>query len=1090
VTGVAQGPITITATLGAINGSAALTGGPSSFRLTGSLNTPRVYFTATLLQNGQVLIVGGAQGGGSPFGTCELFNPVTGTFTLTGNLNVPREWHSATLLNNGMVLIAGGQGASGSLSSSELYDPTTGTFNLTGSLNIAREFQTATLLQNGQVLIVGGSGDSTAELYDPTAGTFTYTGSLNITLTSQTATLLNDGTVLIAGGDTYGGYTPTAKAELYNPTAGTFTTTGSLHAAREDHTATLLTTGKVLIATGAGTQGYLATTELYDPTAKTFSLSGSLAYPRAFATATELNGGQVLVVGGVSNVENAPDIDPAELYDPTSATFSIAGNLNIARDSHLGTLLNDGTVLIAGGEDPYFYEWGYFEDIIPQAEIYQTPGQPVEPPDSLQITPAVANVMVGATQHFTAIDSNGNPRQDVTWTVSNPSLASVMTDENDAAVLTGLAAGQVTLTANAETASGQEQVTILTAAAYSPGTVIWSTSPVAGFSPTQIVQAVPTASGPDLYSTQLSSDGTQSIVQALTADGRQLWQATLPALNNNTVPDGAGGLIVTEYDTCTPGQTNPLTVMGLDPVYGQPTFAIQAAGIQQGNGVVYCYGNGYDAPQIAVRGDGAVIISEPTNNGFPPLTILQAGGEAMYSIPPSSNTTNGNTIYPQCCMGPPMVNTDGNAYVEYEVRNVVNNVITSDTLYLWQLNPTTNNWSTSVLASTTQNEALLPGSIVPDGQGGILATWTISPSHPPVPQYPYQAVDVAGGAVGTPYNLPFSPTTVSFGQSPTIVLGESGVAFATDGTNTTNGPQIVSFSPISGTVNWTYQVSTQYTLSLISSVSGGGLVAKTTDQNGNDTVIRLSSTGTVTTDSWNGGQVAYYVGDLWTGIASNNTFLAYSAPPIEFSSSPWFQPQGGGQGNKGAIPALNVTGFSTTGANQTTTLNAINKLLTALALPANSSCANWLVGQNGGATGSSYLQSMIQNTAFGHGAFNITTWAFTGLGGTTGVPDGIAMVTNDNSGFYNATAANGAPFIWGPSRFIYTEWANIANIPILNPPMYTGGTLKAQVATLIHETAHGIQVEFFQNDYGVPKAGDYNNQFLYQNCHSLIDGVQ
>ena len=75
-----------------------------------------------------------------------------------------------------------------------------------------------------------------------------------------------------------------------------------------------------------------------------------------------------------------------------------------------------------------------------------------------------------------------------------------------------------------------------------------------------------------------------------------------------------------------------------------------------------------------------------------------------------------------------------------------------------------------MLSTTTQNEALLPGRIIPDGQGGVLATWTISPSNPPVPQYPYQAVDVVGGVVGTPYNLPFSPTTVTFGQSPTLVL--------------------------------------------------------------------------------------------------------------------------------------------------------------------------------------------------------------------------------------------------------------------------------------------------------------------------------
>jgi hypothetical protein len=928
-------------------------------------------------------------------------------------------------------------------------------------------------------------------LYDPTANTFTYTaGNLNTALSYQSETLLNDGTVLIAGGANPS-FVSVATAEIYNPTAGTFAPTGNLNAARSGQTANLLTNGKVLIATGSNfsTGLPLATAELYDPVAKTFSVTGSPANPRTNATGTLLNSGQVLIVGGnaASNGTSEPDLAPAELYDPTSATFSLAGNLNIARDTHSAALLNDGTVLIAGGEDEYFYETGYFEEYVPQAEIYQSSGTP-EPPDSLQITPASANVIIGGTQQFSAIDSNGNPRTDVTWTVSNPSLATVTTDENDNGVLTGIAAGQVTLTANAETASAQEQVTILAAGAYPAGTVVWSAPPVPGFSPIQVVQAVPTASGPDLYSIQLSNDGTQSVVQALAADGRQLWQTTLPPLNNNSVPDGGGGLLVEEYDTCTQGQTNPLTVVDLDPTYGQPTFQILAAGIQQGNGILYCYGDG-DAPQIAIRGDGAVIVAEPSNNGFPPLTMVQNGGTASYGIPTSTITTNGVTIYPQCCMGPPMVNVDGTAYVEYEVRNVVNDVITSDTLYLFQVD-TSNSTSSTVLSTTTQNQALFPGSIIPDGQGGIVATWTISPSNPPVPQYPYQAVDVVGGVVGTPYNLPFSPATVSFGQSPTLVLGDTGEAFATDGTNTTNGPQIVSFNPISGGVNWAYQSSAQSTLSLIASTPGGGITAKTT-VNGSDTVIRFSSAGTSTTDSWSGGQVAYYIGTLWTGTAST-AIQAYSAPPVELSSSPWFQPEGGGQGNKGAIPTVIVTGFSTTGANQTTTKNVLNKIVTALALPANSACANWLVGfGQGGTLGSNYIQSMVQTPAFGHGVFNsITTWAFTGLGGTTGVPNGIAMVTNDQAGFYNATAPNGAPYVWGPSSFIYTEFDTVANTPILKPPQYAGGSLKAQVATLIHETAHGIGVEFFQNDAGIQKAVNFNDQFVYQNCHVLIDGIQ
>ena len=188
--------------------------------------------------------------------------------------------------------------------------------------------------------------------------------------------------------------------------------------------------------------------------------------------------------------------------------------------------------------------------------------------------------------------------------------------------------------------------------------------------------------------------------------------------------------------------------------------------------------------------------------------------------------------------------------------------------------------------------------------------------------------------------------------------------------------------------------------------------------------------------------------------------------------------------------------YNTCTPGQTNPMTVIDHLRFRVpALPANSACANWLVAppppSGSGTTGTSYIQSMLQNTAFGHGVFNsITTWAFTGLNGTTGVPNGIAMVTNDQAGFYKASAPNGAPYVWGPSSFIYTEFDPVANTPILTPPQYQGGSLKAQVATLIHETAHGIQVEFFQNDTGIQKAGNYSDQFLYQNCHGLIDGIQ
>jgi hypothetical protein len=72
-------------------------------------------------------------------------------------------------------------------------------------------------------------------------------------------------------------------------------------------------------------------------------------------------------------------------------------------------------------------------------------------------------------------------------------------------------------------------------------------------------------------------------------------------------------------------------------------------------------------------------------------------------------------------------------------------------------------------------------------------------------------------------SLPFSPTTVTFGQSPTLVLGQSSVGFATDSTDTVNEPVVASFNVTSGSVNWTYQAAAGDTLAIIEATSDGGV---------------------------------------------------------------------------------------------------------------------------------------------------------------------------------------------------------------------------------------------------------------------------
>jgi len=152
-----------------------LAAGSGTWTLTGSLHVARADFTATLLTNGQVLVVGGRDTLYTPLASAELYNPATGSWTSTGSLHTARVQHTATLLQNGQVLVAAGYNDNISppfLASAELYNPSTGAWTSTGSLHAARLEHTATLLQNGQVLVVGGLDSNynvlaSAELYTP-----------------------------------------------------------------------------------------------------------------------------------------------------------------------------------------------------------------------------------------------------------------------------------------------------------------------------------------------------------------------------------------------------------------------------------------------------------------------------------------------------------------------------------------------------------------------------------------------------------------------------------------------------------------------------------------------------------------------------------------------------------------------------------------------------------------------------------------------------------------------------------------------------------------------------------------------------------
>jgi hypothetical protein len=157
------------------------------------------------------------------------------------------------------------------------------------------------------------------------------------------------------------GATPTGQAPAASPTPGAtpraaqWVAAGTMNLSRSLPHAILLSTGEVLVVgedaacEGEGTYGGSKSVfaEVYHPSSSTWTTTGSLNAPRAYFASAALTNGRALVTAGVNG--DGVSYSSTKIYDVATGTFTQTGLLNYARTSPAYATLNDGRILVAGG---------------------------------------------------------------------------------------------------------------------------------------------------------------------------------------------------------------------------------------------------------------------------------------------------------------------------------------------------------------------------------------------------------------------------------------------------------------------------------------------------------------------------------------------------------------------------------------------------------------------------------------------------------------------------------------------------------------------------------------------------------------------
>ncbi|MGZ8160375.1 MAG: kelch repeat-containing protein [Methylobacter sp.] len=328
---------------------------------TPALSVARIFHTANLLNDDSVLLVGGENDPAlrkpDTFVTDSVEAFQNGNIESLPALHTARAKHTATLLNDGTLMVAGGIGQDGKpLNAVEIWDPVERQWRDAPQLAMARSMHSATLLSDGRLMISGGlNADgmplNSVEIWNPSSNTWSAGKPLIYPLQAHASSLLASGNVLVMGGLTLKDMAA-ERAMLWSKASEEWRPAGLIDIPMYNRHYNRITL--VPLADGSA-RAFTNYNILQWQPAKAPTNSYPPYGERDVYASTLLNDGRILLTGGLmvslgsSHGAESPPMDAAEIYDPVSNRFTATGRMNQSRFMHSAIALDNGDVVVAGG---------------------------------------------------------------------------------------------------------------------------------------------------------------------------------------------------------------------------------------------------------------------------------------------------------------------------------------------------------------------------------------------------------------------------------------------------------------------------------------------------------------------------------------------------------------------------------------------------------------------------------------------------------------------------------------------------------------------------------------------------------------------